>query len=121
MTTHMTLRRSFSAMFVVTLLIASALAANAGGGFYREGRVWSYSTDRWEPWAPAGYHRLVVRGDGDTDLDCYVYDRFGRLLGADADGTDYCIVRFRNPTAGTVQIVIRNLGSVYNDYQLSLD
>jgi hypothetical protein len=33
--------------------------------------------------------RITVAGDGDTDLDLYVYDEFGNLVASDDDLTDY--------------------------------
>ena len=62
--------------------------------------------------------RVVVDGDGDTDLDLFVYDERGRLLAVDNDGTDYCIAEFWVPRTQTIRIEIRNLGSVWNEYTL---
>ena len=98
-----------------------AATAPAFAEFVRAGRVLAFETDTWRVWTSAGDTRVVVEGDGDTDLDCWVYDRFGRLLGQDVDGTDLCIVRFRNQSSGELSIRIRNLGDVYNDYQLRID
>ena len=51
---------------------------------------------------------VVVVGDGDTDLDLYVYDPAGRLVGKDDDETDRCYVRFFPRTSGTYTIKIVN-------------
>jgi hypothetical protein len=121
MTTHVTVPKRLLPILAVALLLASGLTARAGAGFFRSSSVLAYDTDTWNPWAPTGYNRLVVEGDGDTDLDCYVYDRFGRLIGVDDDGTDVCVIGFENAGSGRVRIQIRNLGGVYNRYRLSLD
>lgn len=122
MTAHFTRRRLRLPVLTLALALgATTLVAQTGAAFYTEGRVPARSTVSWEPWAPDGYNRLLVRGDGDTDLDCYVYDRFGRLVGVDNDSTDFCVIEFRNPGSGRVLIRLRNLGPVYNDYRLSLD
>ena len=121
MTTHLTAHKRLLPLLVLTLVLATALAARAGAGFFRIDRVLAYHTDTWNTWAPDGFNRLVVEGDGDTDLDCYVYDRFGRLVGVDDDGTDFCVIGFENAGAGRVRIQVRNLGGVYNRYRLSLD
>jgi hypothetical protein len=104
----------------LTLATFLGLAGFAAAQFITTDRVLAFDTDIWTLWAPSGSSRVVVDGDGDTDLDCFVYDRFGRLLGLDDDGTDYCIVDFRQPTSGNVRVEIRNLGDVYNRYTLSL-
>ncbi|HJU41336.1 MAG TPA: hypothetical protein VJ691_00925 [Vicinamibacterales bacterium] len=98
-----------------------AATAPAFAGVFRTGRILAFATETWRIWTPAGDTRVVVDGDGDTDLDCWVYDRFGTLLGRDVDGTDLCIVRFHNQSSGELTIRIRNFGDVYNDYQLTID
>jgi hypothetical protein len=59
---------------------------------------------------------VIVEGDGDTDLDCWLYDSAGRLVSSDTDFTDICVLP--SPGLGAHQLVIRNLGSVYNDYAI---
>ena len=114
-----TLRRTFAAL--CTLLFVGVLAAPAFAQFYRVARVPAYDSHTWRVWAPAGFTSVVVDGDGDTDLDCWVYDRFGNLLGEDVDGTDLCIVRVTQRSPGDVTIRISNLGHVYNEYELTVE
>jgi hypothetical protein len=104
---------------VVLLLLA--LATPAFAQFYRIARVPAYDSHTWRVWAPAGFTAVTVDGDNDTDLDCWVYDRFGTLVGSDTDGTDLCIIGFNHRSSGTLEIVIRNLGDVYNEYELNVD
>jgi hypothetical protein len=84
------------------------------------GRVNAFQTVTRYVWAPAGQTRVVVDGDGDTDLDCWVYNRYGVLLAGDTDSTDLCIMNFRHETRGNLRIRVSNLGSVYNDYELTI-
>ena len=53
---------------------------------------------------------VAVIGDGDTDLDVYIYDQAGRLVGSDEDETDRCYVRFFPRTTGiyTIKVVNRS-------------
>jgi hypothetical protein len=115
-----TLTRKVLVLTCAMLMLAGA-AAPAFAQFFRTSRVLAFDTDTWRVWAASGPTRVMVDGDGDTDLDCWVYDRFGNLLGRDTDTTDLCIIRFHNPTSGNLRIVIRNLGSVYNEYELTVD
>ena len=62
---------------------------------------------------------VVVEGDGDTDLDCWLYDAAGRLVSSDTDLTDVCVLPA--PGIGTHQVVIRNFGNVYNDYTIWME
>jgi len=62
---------------------------------------------------------IVVYGDGDTDLDLYVYDENDNLIEYDNDSTDLCAVSFYPRWTGPFKIHIRNLGHVYNEYVLA--
>jgi len=107
--------------FTLGILVATLVAAAASPAIaqiFEVDRVEAHSTDTWRVWASSGSSRVVVDGDGDTDLDCYVYDRSGRLLGMDEDYTDYCIVNVFQPTSGDIRIEVRNLGSISNVYSL---
>lgn len=59
---------------------------------------------------------VYIEGDGDTDLDLYVYDAYGRLVGCDEDYTDRCVVRFVPRSTGNYSIQVKNRGDVYNRY-----
>jgi hypothetical protein len=104
-----------------TVLLLVAAAAPALARIVRTDRVERFSTDTWRVWSGVGQTRVMVNGDGDTDLDCWVYDRFGNLLGSDTDSSDLCIVDFHNPSSGNLTIRIENLGRVYNRYVLTVD
>ena len=117
--TNTIVRKAFVLACAALLVVGAAAPALAQ--YFRTGSVPAFATDTWRVWAPAGRTHVVVDGDGDTDLDCWVYDRFGTLLGRDTDGTDLCIINFRNPSSGNLTIRIQNLGSVYNVYELTVD
>lgn len=59
---------------------------------------------------------IYVEGDGDTDLDLYVYDTNGNLIAYDNDGTDRCLVSFVVYRTQTFVVRIKNRGRVYNCY-----
>lgn len=107
---------------VVVLVLFATFSAVAGPAFaqtllHRIARVQAFCTDSWQVWVGSSF-RVVVNGDGDTDLDLYVYDAgTGRLLGRDDDYTDYCIVSGYSDT-GRIIVRIVNRGGVYNEYEL---
>lgn len=82
------------------------------------GQVGARDTDIWRVWVPAGRHSVIVIGDGDTDLDLYVDNASGHRLAVDDDETDYCVGEFYMRRGGYIEIRIRNLGRVYNEYQM---
>src|SRR5262245_51174627 len=110
---------------IVTLFVTLAagigtpIAASAASGSY--GRLYGHAQTTWTWNAGAGIRTVVVEGDGDTDLDLYVYNSQGVLLGRDTDYTDLCVVSWFQAEGGTVRIVIKNRGSVYNDYVLTVE
>lgn len=59
---------------------------------------------------------VAVSGDGDTDLDLFVYDSNGNLIEQDTDYTDDCYVRWTPKWTGRFSIVVVNRGGVYNHY-----
>jgi hypothetical protein len=63
--------------------------------------------------------QVYVSGDGDTDLDLYVYDQNGSLVAYDEDWSDECLVRWIPNRTGTFTVVIKNLGRVWNQYYIT--
>jgi len=61
---------------------------------------------------------VAIIGDGDCDLDLYVYDENGNLIEKDTDGTDRCVVQWNPRWTGKFYIKIKNYCSVYADYTL---
>lgn len=60
-----------------------------------------------------------VVGDGDNDLDLYVYDANGNLVASDTDYIDTCVARWVPAWTGTFTIKIVNRGKyVYSDFIL---
>jgi hypothetical protein len=63
---------------------------------------------------------VAVSGDGDTDLDLFVYDEIGHPIAADEGPTDDCRVCFCPRWTGPFRIVVRNLGPVSNVYAIAV-
>lgn len=84
-------------------------------------RVLAYSSRSFSVPFYAGYAGAVaLRGDGDTDLDLYVYDPNGNLVASDDDESDYCIVGFTPRWTGLYTVKIVNRGRVYNDFGIAV-
>jgi hypothetical protein len=62
---------------------------------------------------------IVVSGDGDTDLDLYVYDENSNLIAYDDDYSDDCIVNFNPRWTGQFFVKVVNRGNVYNRYVIA--
>lgn len=100
--------------------LAAGAKGAVGGPRSTTDRVLSNTTDVWEIAFRGGeLGSIRVDGDGDTDLDCYVYNSAGTLLAYDNDLTDYCILDWYQSSAGNIRLEIKNLGDVYNEYILS--
>lgn len=59
---------------------------------------------------------VFIEGDGDTDLDLYVYDPSGTLVVMDDDNLDVCLAQWVPQRTGVYTIKVVNRGNVYNDY-----
>jgi hypothetical protein len=62
---------------------------------------------------------VEVKGDGDTDLDCYLLDSTGRRVVSDTDYSDWCVLSFTMWRTAPVTIRIDNHGIVYNEYEIA--
>ncbi len=60
--------------------------------------------------------RINVRGDGSSDLDCYVYDNKGGLVASDDDSTDVCVLVWTPAWTGKFKLKITNRGDNPNEY-----
>lgn len=89
----------------------------AGAGCYND-RVWSGYTDTWTITFTAGSNYIDLSGDGDTDLDLYVYDSNGRLICAGESYYDDEFCSWRQYRPETLYVKVKNLGGVYNVYDL---
>lgn len=111
-------KRIVAALAVAILVIGSVVPALAFGV---AGRVRPFGRDEWKVRASEGTNLVEVMGDGETDLDCSVFDRFGNLLGMDTDDSDHCIVYVHNHSEGNLIIWVENRGPVSNEYWLAVN
>lgn len=65
-----------------------------------------------EPWY------VSVSGDGDTDLDLYVFDEHGNLIASDDDYSDECRCSGVPRYTGKFWFVVVNRGRVFNNYTI---
>ena len=114
------LKKLMTCAVAVVCLVAPVSASPVDGAKYDVHRVSAYSTDTFYV-TFRGYEdaAVIISGDGDTDLDLYVFDGNGNLIGSDTDGSDDCVVRFMPYWTGTFRIEVSNLGSVYNEYHIA--
>ena len=64
------------------------------------------------------FAEVCVVGDGDTDLDLFIYDESGNLICSDTGSTDRAYCSWTPRWTGTFEIEIENLGSVWNEYRI---
>ena len=64
--------------------------------------------------------RIDLAGDGDTDLDMYVYSSNGVLISSREGASDIETSYIDAYRSGTITIKVVNRGGVYNRYDLSV-
>jgi len=107
--------------FLVLAALLAGLGSQASADT-RFARVYGHSTDNWPICLSAGDTTAVlVVGDGDTDLDVYVYDDNGYLIDSDTDASDRCFVSWTPLRAGCFMVKVVNRGRVYNAYRLTVE
>jgi hypothetical protein len=62
---------------------------------------------------------VYVSGDGDSDLDLFVYDERGQLVASATGPRDECVVRWQPDRQGRFRIEVRNLGTASNWYWMA--
>ena len=89
------------------------------GPFMYEDVVYSKSEEKYtcKFWANE-LAEVAVVGDGDTDLDLYIYDSNGNLITKDEDLSDNCYCSWVPAWTGTFTIKVKNRGDVYNKFVL---
>lgn len=63
--------------------------------------------------------RVIVQGEGDTNLDLFVYDPYGVEVARDTRTTGESVAYFRANAGGTYSMRVTNLGDVWNQYSLA--
>lgn len=112
----MNFRRHVASLFIVLASVTCVGGASAGD--VRGGQKWSgivevgisqtrvfKFTFRADEVAA-----IIVKGDGDGDIDCIVRDENGSLLAIDNDSTDTCLLRFRPTRTGDYIVGVQNNG-----------
>lgn len=123
-TTVKKLAAALAAFVLATAALVPGLAPDASAGAFKGAvdvreRVEAHDTDAYNVVFRGGQLAAVsVSGDGDTDLDCFVYDEDGSLVAKDDDSTDECRLTFRPQRSMRYRVEIVNLGGVYNAYHL---
>ena len=109
-------------LVVVTLLATNLSVAFAGpvpgpGSAVR--RVNANSTMVFNETFRGGELAVVsIAGDGTTDLDLYIYDNNGNLIGRAVGLTDRETISFFPSFTGNYRIEVRNLGNVWNEFAI---
>ena len=98
--------------------VASMKGRVHGAAVHRD-QVLSYDTDIYrEVYRAKELAEICIVGDGDTDLDLYIYDENGNLICEDLGFTDRAYCSWTPRWDGLFEIHVENLGGVYNEYRL---
>ncbi len=91
-----------------------------GGAKYTCATVYAGQTDTYrQSFYGGSFAEIAVIGDGDTDLDLFVYDENGNLIVRDDTYSGDCYVSFNPRWTGLFIIKVVNRGRVYNNYCLA--
>lgn len=100
--------------------LGSARALAAGGPKVSRASVLAGTTDVYRVTFLGGsLAEVALTGDGDTDLDLFIYDEHGSLVCDDIGRTDDAYCSWVPRWTGLFRIHVENLGDVYNTYRLA--
>lgn len=94
-----------------------ATAGTTGGPKYALTKVNGAFTDVYDITFTGGeIAEIAIGGDGDTDLDLWVYDEFNNYVASDTSSTDNAYVTWTPRWTGKFRVEVRNQGGVHNQY-----
>ena len=64
---------------------------------------------------------VMIKGNGATKLHLRVFDSYGTLVAEDECQRDACAASWRPSSTDEFRVVIENLGSTYNAFQVIMD
>ena len=109
---------SIAIALILTAFASTAAADPVGGAQSDTGILSPGASDSYRVPLNADEVTLFkVQGDGDGDLDCYLYDDNGNLVGSDTDETDTCLVRVNPRWPEAFRFVVTNHGHIYDAYR----
>ena len=116
------MKKTILSLAITFIATATPFFATAGavGGFRNScTSVNAYSTDYYRIIFYGGETAsILVAGDGDTDLDLYVYNEYGTLAAYDDDYTDTCLAEWFPPYTQEYDVRVVNRGSICNNYEI---
>ena len=117
--------KKFATMLILAVAltlkaIAPTYAGAIGGNRYGEYNIRPFSTHTFQIAFRGGeYARVIVEGDGSTDLDLYIYDQWGNPVDSDVDYTDYCVTQWYVRVAAVYTVKIVNREGYTNSYAIA--
>ena len=110
---------------LIKLLVLSSIYLVSSSASFAEVRskvssIRAHGTDIYYVRFYRGYRaKVAVAGAGATNLDMYIYDKYGNLACYDSSYTDRFVCRWYPRTTGTYRIVVKNRGHYRNRYAIA--
>ncbi len=112
----------FAVLAVVSVTLVNTLSGYAGpvgGKIFKSARVEANSAKTFTfDIEGSEFTAIYIHGDGDTDLDVYVYDHLGNLLKSGTGASDQELVILFSDFQQTITVHVVNRGRVYNEFAL---
>lgn len=114
------MKRLIAATALFSMMTSTALANPVGGAVRTTDIVEAHSRNCYTVELYAHETTMIVlSGDGDTDLDLYVYDENDNLVASDRGYSDDAAVTVRPRWTGRFRVCVVNLGDVYNRFTIA--
>lgn len=107
----------FAVLAAALCLSSVAVAGNTSGPATRFGNVAPRGSDNYSVTLRGGEEAtILVKGDGQSDIDCYLEDENENVVARDIDKTDSCLLTMTPKWTGTFRVEVRNMGKVSSHY-----
>lgn len=105
------------ALVALVAIAAFAPVARAAADYVLTGRAEANAIVTRTLYVGASDRYVVLLGDHATEMDCWLFDEAGTLISRDLRDGDVCVLPA--PGIGIHRIVIKNWGTVYNEYKVA--
>ncbi|MDX1948011.1 MAG: hypothetical protein SFU86_21610 [Pirellulaceae bacterium] len=113
------MKRVLLAVLGVLALVPMVNADPVGGGVCRDATAYAHGTRDFDIVLHGGEVTVfTLSGDGDSDLDLYIYDENGNLIGSDTGYSDEARVAIRPYWTGHFTIRVVNRGGILNNFRV---
>lgn len=113
---------SLFAFVGILFLSLTSYAGSITGPFSHKDVIKPHSRDKYDLYLKSDEStRILVKGDGNSDIDCAIFDEDGNLIDKDTNPKETCYLQVIPKWTGKFTLFIINDSSNYSAYALNVN